>query len=54
MHTPNPKHMTEQEFIFAWILAAKSASGIATPWRDSTIEFQIKEAKEIYKQITKA
>lgn len=43
--------MTEKDFVFAWLLAAKSGSGIAVAWKDSTIAAQLQEAQNIYKLI---
>lgn len=43
--------MSETDFVFAWLLAAKAGSGIAVAWQASTVEAQLREAKEIYKQI---
>ena len=43
--------MSEQDFVMAWLLAGKSGSGIGVPWRDSTIDMQLREAREVYKQI---
>lgn len=45
--------MSETDFVFAWLLAAKAGSGIAVAWQASTVEAQLREAKEIYKQVTK-
>lgn len=44
--------MTEQEFIYAWVLAAKTGAGIATAWQQSTIEFQVREAKRVYQVLS--
>lgn len=43
--------MSETDFVFAWLLAAKAGSGIAVAWKPSTIELQLREAKEIYNRI---
>lgn len=43
--------MSESDFVFAWLLAAKAGSGIAVLWHDDLIKLQLREAKEIYKQI---
>lgn len=43
--------MTEKDFVFAWLLAAKAGSGISVAWKDSTIELQLREAKQIYQLI---
>lgn len=43
--------MTEEDFIYAWLLAAKSGSGISVAWKDSTIEAQLREARVIYQHI---
>ena len=37
--------MSEEEFVYAWLLAAKSGVG-TTPWQPSTIELQVREAKQ--------
>ena len=43
--------MSETDFVFAWLFAAKAGSGIAVAWQASTVEAQLREAKEIFKQI---
>ena len=43
--------MSETDFVFAWLLAAKSGSGIAVGWKASTIEAQLREAREVYNRI---
>ena len=43
--------MSEEDFVFAWLLAAKSGAGLAVSWQQSTKDAQIKEARSIYKQI---
>ena len=43
--------MTEEDFVFAWLLAAKSGAGLAVAWRQSTVDAQLQEARSIYKQI---
>lgn len=42
--------MSEEEFVYAWLLAAKSGVG-TTPWQPSTIELQVREAKRVYQYI---
>ena len=41
--------MTEKDFVIAWMLAAKNGSGIATAWKEPTMEFQLQEAKKVYR-----
>jgi hypothetical protein len=43
--------VNETDFIFAWLLAAKSGSGIAVAWKTSTIEANIKEARAAYQAV---
>ena len=45
--------MSETDFIFAWLLAAKAGAGTAVAWKTSTVEAQIKEARAIYQAINK-
>jgi hypothetical protein len=52
MIMPVISDMTEQEFIYAWVLAAKSGSGIAVAWQQGTIEFQVSEAKRVYQALS--
>ena len=43
--------MTEEDFICAWLLAAKSGVGMAVAWKDDQTEYQLREAKRVYQYI---
>lgn len=43
--------MTEEDFIYAWLLAAKSGAGMAVAWKDDQTEYQLREAKRVYQYI---
>jgi len=43
--------MTEEDFVYSWLLAAKSGAGIAVGWQASTMEYQVREAKRVYQYV---
>ena len=43
--------MSEEDFVYAWLLAAKSGVGTAVAWQASTMEHQVREAKRVYQYV---
>lgn len=43
--------MSEEDFIYAWLLAAKSGAGLADEWHQHNLEYQVREAKRVYQYI---
>ena len=43
--------MSEEDFVYAWLLAAKSGVGTAVAWQASTMEHQLREAKCVYQYV---
>ena len=40
--------MSEEDFVYAWLLAAKSGVGTAVVWHKDLMELQLREARSMY------
>ena len=47
----NYKEMSEEDFVYAWLLASKSGVGTAVGWHKDLMEHQVREAKRVYQYI---
>ena len=43
--------MSEEDFVIAWLLAAKSGAGTAVVWNQDLLEHQVRQAKSVYQYI---